>query len=97
MIEQHPFLFYWLIAGILCFTINKLQILFMSSKKKQRLENDLADYSWKSGLNSQTILLLVDISALLLGFILLPIEIWCKIYSLFTGKRFFSGEIIERD
>lgn len=97
MIEQHPFLFYWLIAGILCFTINKLTLVFMNEKKKQRLENDLADCSWKSGLSSQTILLLLDISTLLLGFILLPIEIWCKIYSLFTGKRFFSGETIEKD
>lgn len=97
--NEHPFLFYWLISGLIEFFWNKLVIwkLQFKPKRKEQFENRIAELAWQTGVSKKNILLLMDFIFLLMGFLTLPFHIFAKLYILFTGKNLITGEPIEKE
>ena len=99
MYKTHPFLFYWLVAGLIEFAWHRFAIwqLQFKPKKKAKIEAKMRDFVWETGISESQLMFIFDLVLLLLGGITLPYLIFVKIYAFFTGREFLSGEPIEKE
>ena len=81
---QTLFVYYYVISGVLSFLMYWYVLNF--SKSKDEMADVIADVTWNTGIDRETVKLVTYALGLLLGFIILPYEIFCNITNLIKRK-----------
>lgn len=80
------FFIVWFISGIICFISITLKFVF----KEEEIEDKIADLTWETGVDRETIKTFIYILSFVLGIALIPMAILSKLYEWITGKKFFG-------
>lgn len=81
---QTLFVYYYVISGVLSFLMYWYVLNF--SKDKDEMADVIADVTWNTGVDRETVKLVTYALGLLLGFIILPYEIFGNITNLIKRK-----------
>ena len=76
---------YWCLSGIIL--TGFMYYSFNYKKEDEKVKDLIEELEFQGGLDEQSIQTLIYVFSLLLGGILLPYAIVCKVYKLITGKK----------
>ena len=85
MFQFQKFFIYAAVSGLIMISWTYYAMNF--GKKKEDIQDEIAEASWQSGLNQEFINSLVMISMLLFGWVLLPYEIVSQIGDILKGRK----------